>query len=217
MQKRENYSGLIKSVAAFSRIIHSNKLIFLLLMLLTLKIGLFAQAGFPNTNFWSLDAGVGMSGILVEGASFQFILDPKLSLSPPLMIGSRIGISYSTDEILSFESQAYLRWNFLRLSSERAQEKVTNIFIQGGVGILASYRGGSSPFNDVTMTRGSLLLDAATGVTIPLNPRWHIEPSIRGGYPHIFGVSITAGYKFPLAQRTVYVQDLSSRQQDLPA
>jgi outer membrane protein OmpA-like peptidoglycan-associated protein len=56
----------------------------------------------------------------------------------------------------------------------------------------------------VTKTRGSILADAALGVTIPLSARWHIEPSIRGGYPHIAGFSVTAGYKFPLPQRTKY-------------
>jgi outer membrane protein OmpA-like peptidoglycan-associated protein len=55
---------------------------------------------------------------------------------------------------------------------------------------------------DVTDTRGSVLADAALGVTIPLTSRWHIEPLIRGGYPHIWGASITAGYKFPLPQNT---------------
>ena len=51
------------------------------------------------------------------------------------------------------------------------------------------------------MTRGSLLFDAAVGVTIPLTSRWHIEPVVRGGYPHIAGVGLTAGYKFPLYQQ----------------
>jgi outer membrane protein OmpA-like peptidoglycan-associated protein len=60
------------------------------------------------------------------------------------------------------------------------------------------------PFDDVTMTRGSLLADAAVGVTIPLSARWHLEPSIRGGYPHIAGFSLTAGYKFPLPKNIKY-------------
>jgi outer membrane protein OmpA-like peptidoglycan-associated protein len=60
------------------------------------------------------------------------------------------------------------------------------------------------PFDDVTMTRGSLLADAAAGVTIPLSARWHFEPSIHGGYPHIAGFSVTAGYKFPLTKKIKY-------------
>ncbi|MDR2701964.1 MAG: OmpA family protein [Spirochaetaceae bacterium] len=158
---------------------------------------------FPAGNYWSLDAGLGMTGILVKGQSYQFIVDPKLWLSPPLMVGSKVGVSYSTDaearNILTFEGQVYLRWNFLRLGKN--PEKKVNIFLQGGLGLLSAYRGkDNNPIDDVTQTRGSLMADAAAGVTIPLTPRWHIEPSIRGGYPHIAGFGITAGYKFPLPQ-----------------
>jgi outer membrane protein OmpA-like peptidoglycan-associated protein len=74
--------------------------------------------------------------------------------------------------------------------------------------MLAAYRGDDMPFDNPKMTRGSLLGDVAAGVTIPLSSRWNIEPSIRGGYPHMGGFSITAGYKFPLpraTQRTEYV------------
>jgi hypothetical protein len=46
------------------------------------------------------------------------------------------------------------------------------------------------------------MADAAAGVTIPLTPRWQIEPSVRGGYPHIVGGGVTVGYKFPLPQKT---------------
>jgi outer membrane protein OmpA-like peptidoglycan-associated protein len=83
-------------------------------------------------------------------------------------------------------------------------EKTTNIFFQGGLGLLAAYRGDDTPFDDVTMTRGSFLADAAVGITIPLSPRWHLEVSVRGGYPHIGGFSLTAGYKFPLPEKTKY-------------
>jgi len=174
-----------------------------LLLLLAFTRGLWAQTRFPNGDYWSLDAGFGMTDILVNGKSGQFILDPKLWLSPALMVGSKIGVNYSTDKILTFEGQAYLRWNFLHLG---VPDKTTNLFIQGGMGMLSAYRGTTSPVSDVTQTRGSLLFDAAAGVTIPLAPRWQMESSIRGGYPHIAGFSLTAGYKFPLPQKTAYGQ-----------
>ena len=182
---------------------------FLLFSSVLLVNGLYAQTEyeFPRGDFWSLDAGVGMSGILVEGTSFQAVIDPKLWLSPQLMVGSRMGINFSSEHdgsnLLTFEGQVYLRWNFLNVGRE---ENPVNIFLQGGLGLLSVYRGtGSNPFNDVKRTRGSLMADAALGVTIPLTDRWHIEPSIRTGYPHIFGASLTAGYKFPLPKVTTYV------------
>jgi len=165
--------------------------------------GLLAQTEFPSGNFWSLDAGIGMSDIQVQGQSFQLVIDPKLWLSPQLMVGSKVGINYSTDNIFTLEGQVYLRWNFLRFGRP---ENPFNIFLQGGLGLLAAYRGQNNPFDDVTMTRGSVLADAAAGVTIPLTSRWHIEPLVRGGYPHIFGFSVTAGYKFPLPRETSRVE-----------
>jgi hypothetical protein len=181
--------------------------IVLLIALFAVTSNLYAQTEFPKGDYWSLDTGIGMSSILVDGTSYQLIVDPQLWLSPPLMVGSKIGINYSTDEILTFEGQVYLRWNFLNLGSS---EKITSIFLQGGMGMLAAYRGEDSPMSDVTMTRGSLMFDAAAGITIPLTSRWHIEPSIRGGFPHIFGGSLTAGYKFPLPSKT-YTRDLPVR------
>jgi len=186
------------------------KLVFLLVTIFALIGGLYAQTEFPAGYFWSLDAGIGMSDILVKGTSFQIILDPKIWLSPSLMLGSKVGVNYSIEKenldifsnILTFEGQAYLRWNFLRLG--RNAEKRTNFFIQGGIGLLSAYRGKKNPFDDVTLTRGSLLAEAAVGITVPLTARWHIEPSVRGGYPHILGFAVTSGYKFPFPQRIIY-------------
>jgi hypothetical protein len=188
----------------------TKKHIFLLLSFFMLASALFAQTEFPAGDYWSLDAGFGMSDLLVRGMSYQAVLDPKLWLSPPLMVGSRIGVSYSAEtdsrDILTFEGQVYLRWNMLRLGH---LDKKTLIFLQGGLGLIAAYRGADKPFDDVTQTRGSVLADAALGITIPLSARWHIEPAIRGGYPHIAGFSVTAGYKFPLPQKTVSKSGLS--------
>lgn len=186
------------------------KCFILLIAFLTVISGLNAQTAFPAGNYWSFDVGIGMSDILVDGMSLQLIIDPKLWLSPAFMIGSKMGVSYSFEDdpsdILTFEGQVYLRWNLLRLGR---RENKTNIFIQGGLGLVASYRGWDNPLDDVTRTRGSVLADAALGVTIPLGERWHIEPQIRGGYPHIWGVSLTAGYKFPLSQsRVEYVETI---------
>jgi len=125
----------------------NQKRIILFLALLALTCSLHALTTYPAGNFWSLDAGIGMSNVLVDGHSYQIVIDPKLWLSPPLTVGSRLGI-------------------------------------------LAAYRGWENPFDDVTRTRGSILADAGLGITIPLSPRWHIEPMVRDGYPHMFGPDI---------------------------
>jgi len=154
--------------------------------------------------YWALDAGIVSSDILIEGMSFGLALDPRISLSPGIMIGSKNIINFSSDaeiNIVSLETQAYLRWNFLRRGTA---ERPFNTFVQGGVGLLAAYRG-----SDVQMTRGSVLADVTAGITIPLSDRWHIEPSLRVGYPFIAGASLTAGIKFPLKRpqsRIEYVE-----------
>jgi len=185
-------------------------IIFLQITFLTfLCIGnLHAQMEFPAGDFWALDAGVGMSDILVSGQSYQLVIDPKLWLSPPLMVGTKLGINYSTEQdtsnILTFEGQVYLRWNFLRLGKD--ENKKVNVFAQAGLGMLSAYRGwGNDVFDDVTRTRGSLLADGAIGVTVPLTQRLHIEGLVRGGYPHLFGSSVTIGYKFPLPEKKIEI------------
>ena len=181
------------------------KRILFVLAFFTLLYGLNAQneRQFPNGEFWSLDVGFGMSGIMVNGTSLNIVIDPKIWLSPALMVGAKTSVNYSIEDetssnvmsnILTSEGQVYLRWNFLRVGSKNK----FNFFIQGGLGLIAAYRGNEKPFDDVTETRGSVLADAALGVTIPLTDKWHIEPQIRGGYPHIWGASLAAGCKFPL-------------------
>ncbi|WP_461256687.1 hypothetical protein, partial [Treponema sp. R80B11-R83G3] len=146
--------------------------IFLLQVIFLISLNkLYAQTEFPAGDFWALDAGLGMSGILVDGFSFQLVIDPKLWLSPPLMVGARVGINYSAEEgkdksdILTFEGQVYMRWNFLRLGKN--ENKKVDIFAQAGLGLISAYRGwGSEVFDDVTRTRGSLLADAGIGITV---------------------------------------------------
>jgi len=191
------------------------KIILLQMIFLISLNKLHAQTEFPAGDFWALDVGLGMSGILVDGFSFQLVIDPKLWLSPPLMVGAKVGINYSAENgddksnILTFEGQVYLRWNFLRLGKN--EKKKIDIFAQLGLGLISAYRGSKDDenvFNDVTRTRGSLLADGALGITIPLTERWHIEAMGRGGYPHLFGASITAGYKFPLPEKGKYQKEV---------
>ena len=162
---------------------------------LALFLALMALAGGLPAQDWSLDFGLASSNILVDGVSFGLVLDPRVSISPRLMIGSKNQINFSPEGeeamIVAMETQAYLRWNFLRFGSNR----INNVFLQGGVGLMAAYKG-----NDVQMTRGSVLADGTLGINIPISDRWHIEPSVRAGYPFIAGASITAGRRFAIRQ-----------------
>jgi len=183
------------------------KPILLTAIFLVLIGGIYAESrfSFPAGDFWSVNSGLGMSNFLVAGSPFELVIDPKLWLSPTLMVGSRVGINYSYErddhDIFTIEGQVYMRWNFLRLG--RVPERASNLFAQGGLGMIAAYRGWDHPFDDARRTRGSVLADTAVGLTIPLTSRWNIEPSIRVGYPHIWGFTLTMGYKFPLPRVTI--------------
>ena len=170
------------------------KRLTLVLALMALAGGLHAQ----EQRFWSLDFGLASNNILVDGVSFGFVLDPRIGLSPRFMLGNKNQINFSPegDEIMivSLETQAYLRWNFFRFGDE----KINTVFLQGGVGLMVAYRG-----DDVQMTRGSVLCDVTLGINIPISDRWHIEPSVRAGYPFIMGASITAGKRFPIRQQAM--------------
>jgi hypothetical protein len=196
------------------------KRLLLILSFFTLINAAYTQTRFPSGDFWALDAGIGIGNIHGEdkGTSYQAVFDPKLWLSPPLMAGSRIGINYSSDYILTFEGQVYLRWNFLRLG--RNENKKINLFAQGGLGLISAYRGevdSKNPFTDVTRTRGSLMADGALGITVPITEKWHIEVSGRGGYPHIWGVSVITGIKIPLPQKIIYRSEYSDVLKSIPA
>jgi hypothetical protein len=141
------------------------------------------------------------------------LLDPKFRLTPALLIGNKSGIHFSTDDIIALETQGYLRWNFLRFSdgkianrkTSRSQDiqtpfpNTTDLFIQGGVGFLGAFKG-----TDIRDSRSSVLFDLTAGVTIPVGTRWHIEPSIRAGYPFLGGAAITIGYRLPVPQRIIH-------------
>ena len=160
-----------------------------------------------DVSHWILSGGAGMSNILVDGTSFQAIFDPKLRLSPALTLGNKNGFNVSTDGIITLETQAFLRWNILGFPARDPGffQQYFNIFVQGGVGLLGSIKGPDDlDVPNKKKTRASLLFDGTLGVTLPLGRRWVIEPAIRGGYPFILGATLTAGYKFPLPQKTVY-------------
>ena len=147
---------------------------------------------YAQTRF-SIDAGVGSSFITEDGVSFGLFLEPKFGFTPALMIGSKSAIHYSTDKILSLETQGFIRWNFARFGS---LFNTTNIFIQGGAGFISLFHGA-----DLKKSRATWLADATIGVTIPLGKNWHIEPSIRGGYPFMAGLTVLAGYSIPIRRR----------------
>ncbi|MCL2214348.1 MAG: hypothetical protein FWC06_03960, partial [Treponema sp.] len=181
------------------------RLVFFTITFLLLVNGIQAQteSNIRDLTYWYLNGGVSVNDILVDGFSLGLVLEPRFELPYNLMIGSKNGISISTDRIIALEAQLYLRWNFLRFPVGKAEPRRTlNIFVQGGVGFLGALKGPYESF-DVRDSRSSVLGDLTLGITIPLSSRWHIEPVVRGGFPFILGAAVTAGYRFPFKQEVI--------------
>ena len=145
----------------------------------------------------AVNGGLGTSDLLVRGSSFGLFFDPYFRFSPALAVGSKTGLSFSSDNIKALESQLFLRWYFLsphlRLGS---YQNTIDLFLQGGIGVLGAFKGSGAQ-----NTRSSVLFDITAGANMPLFSNWNIEPSLRVGYPFIIGFTITAGYRFPIAQK----------------
>lgn len=212
MQKSTNPCRTILS----NRIACLQKSVLLFALLALLTGGIYAQTenDYPAGDFWSLDGGLGYAGFAENGKAFGLIVEPKLWLSPPLMVGARAAAYMAfetqaswlnfdpsaTSDAIYIEGQVFIRWNFLRLG-DNINRKI-NIFAQGGLGLTATYRGNEVFYDDPEARRGSILLDAALGVTVPITDLWHIEAQVHGGFPHMIGASLLAGFKFPLPQKT---------------
>ena len=185
------------------------KRLFLLLAFIVLFNNLYAQTEATSewgVTEWALDAGITLNDVLVDGYNIGALVVPKLRLSPLFMLGSKIGVNYSNEttgyNILTIESQIFFRLDIMPDGFSRL-----NIvpFMQVGMGYLGAFRG-----PDETMTRSSMLMDFTTGVNIPINNLWYIEPQIRAGYPFILGVAVTIGRRFPIrgsSTRTAVSQD----------
>jgi len=173
------------------------------LLILTLN-AVYAQTGSDNLapygeeQYFALNGGLGTSNLLIMGTSFGLSADAHFLFVPNLAGGIKSGVSFSSDEITFLETQLFIRWYYLNPQLGFLNNRI-NLFLQGGVGLLGAFRG-----SEAQDSRSSLLFDLTTGVTIPLASNWHIEPSIRGGYPFFYGFTLTVGHKFHLPRRTVY-------------
>ena len=194
----------------------TKKHILILLVFTALLHGLYAQTRTEKTEtpYLALDLGGTAGEVMVDGFAGGIVIYPSLRLTPAISIGSKFGASYSSDGIISVEAQGYFRWNFLRFPFNNTDKNTTDIFIQGGIGVIGAVKGKDDDWDgsyDRTNTRSSLLGDVTFGISIPLSSRWHIEPSVRGGYPFKYGFALTLGHRFPLSQKTAVQPEILYR------
>jgi hypothetical protein len=97
-----------------------------------------------------------------------------------LAAGLKFTMSHDFKHLMILEPEVFVRWYFLSLGK-------FPLFVQGDLG--------SSLIMDDSHLYPSFMGGLTVGMRFPLE-RWYVEPYIRGGYPFITGIGITAGLRF---------------------
>ena len=100
-------------------------------------------------------------------------------------LGIRLLYAQDTENFIFMEALAQFRMYLPRTGIN------SGFFLQADGGIVFFARENPEISNDFSPSAGLSL-----GWRFPLGARWFAEPSIRGGYPYIFGASLSAGIRF---------------------
>jgi hypothetical protein len=123
-----------------------------------------------------LEANMNAPVNTAAGAWFSAIRDLGRS---PFAVGIKTGYSYDFSGLGTLELGALGRWYFLPLNKSR-------IFVQAELGAdLIFYEGETLP---------AFLGGLAAGWRMPLGS-WFLEPTLRAGYPYIWGAGLAFGYR----------------------
>jgi len=141
-------------------------------------------AGFAGgkNNFW-----FGFSGDTAMYSQYGFAFGPGFSIGfgARLSIGVKAAWFFTKEGIDVLEVNVLLRFYLLKKAN-------SGLFfeIMGGPALYNRSGEFSTPSN-----AGSISAGAAFGWRFVLFNRWFIEPSIRGGYPYLFGASVLTGVR----------------------
>jgi hypothetical protein len=147
-----------------------------ILCLLFLTGGLFAQSG--------VFAGLGVetNANTREGAAFGGGLSLGLDLNQQFSFGVKTAFSADMDTVTTLEPAVLFRY-YLPL-------KFNGLFAQTEIGAAIFFEDG----NNYYAFMGGLVL----GWRFNAYKNWYIEPSVRGGYPFVWGIGLQAGLHFDL-------------------
>ena len=163
------------------------KLLLNLFLVFFLTSGLFAQddwfAGASTEINGQTRWGAAIGGGLLFGydLDYRYAVGLKASYFNNLVTVSCV----ETDAIFRF----YLPWDFFSFSLEN------KFYIQAEAGLIVFFEYGKS----FPAFSGGLTL----GWRFKFGEKWFLEPAIRCGYPHIWGVNVTAGMNFSIPIKKV--------------
>ena len=103
------------------------------------------------------------------------------------MFTAGLNLNFSFSDLFAFEAAGFFRWYFLRILP-KVPGFLRNIFVQADLGVWAG--------NDSHTKAAKFLGGGSAGIRFRLPGNFYIEPYGRFGYPFLFGVGVTAGYRF---------------------
>ena len=174
------------------RIIYMSKKILISLLVITAFVG-HAAAQDDEGYIWGVNAGVEMnmnSGNHYELhniAALGFGIHTGGEYNINDMFAAGLNLNFSFSDFFAFEAAGFFRWYFLR-GLPKAAGFLKNIFAQADLGVWIG--------NDIYSEAVKFLGGVSAGVRFKLPGNFYIEPYARFGYPFLFGVGVTAGYRF---------------------
>jgi len=169
-----------------------SKKILISLLVITAFVG-HAAAQDDEGYIWGVNAGVEMnmnSGNHYELhniAALGFGIHTGGEYNINDMFAAGLNLNFSFSDFFAFEAAGFFRWYFLR-GLPKAAGFLKNIFAQADLGLWAG--------NDIYSEAVKFLGGVSAGIRFKLPGNFYIEPYARFGYPFLFGVGVTAGYRF---------------------
>ena len=163
------------------------KSIFIFCLLLIVINSLSAQDTIPPVGGLFVGFGGELNAHTRKGLAIGGNLLFGLDLKSQLAAGIKTGFFDNLDTVTALEIQAFLRLypSLLRWAS-------------GAGGLFVQYELGSVIFFEFDKAFPALLNGWTAGWRFNFPQQWFLEPSLRLGYPHIWGINVSAGYTFPI-------------------
>jgi len=176
----------IKNISEKRRI--PQKYILVLCVFFCFSAPLFAQASKPISGFLGISPEI--NGFTWEGFSIGGGLILGIDLNDSFSTGLKAGFFDSLDTVSALETTIFFRYYFPFL---RKPKNTDGPFVQLEIGSAVLFE---RSYSEKLETFPAFSSGLSVGWRFNLGERWYIEPVARGGYPHIWGGSLSAGIRF---------------------
>jgi len=183
------------------------KHILILFILFCLAAPLFALDFWPESGFVGISPEI--NGYTREGFSVGGGLVYGINLNDSFSAGIKAGFFDNLDTLTALDTvlffRYYLPWLHLPKSTDGP-------FAQLEAGSVILFERGYDANPEVFPSFSGGL---SIGWRFNLGERWFVEPAVRGGYPHIWGINITAGIRYGDRKEVVIEQKEEIKEGDV--